>query len=70
MNTLSEILNFFSKYKAFSLWLIAFVLDQQYQILEVLMHVPAFYATILRGLGATALAYFTNKKLSSTKNIK
>ena len=67
MQKFKNTIDFLMRYKTFALWLIAFLLDQQYQILEVLLHIPSFWCTIIRGLGTVMLAYLTERKLKSTK---
>ena len=56
------------KYWAFLLWLVGFVLDSQYQIIEQ-FGIKPFWCNIIRGLGTVGLAYITNKGLKSTTNV-
>ena len=50
------------KYWPLITWLISFVLDTNFQIIES-MGFNAFQANIIRGLGALVLAFFTEKGL-------
>jgi len=54
-------------YWAFLIWLVSFILDSNYQILEKIF-VDPFWVNIIRGLGGVALAYFTGSKLKNTFN--
>lgn len=56
--------NFIKKYWVFIAWLLAFVLDNQYGILEHFIK-DVFWINVIKGLGAVILAYMTNNKLAS-----
>lgn len=56
-------INFFKKNWAIIGFLISFVMDSQYKILETLLNNNEFAINIVRGLGAFILAYFTKDKL-------
>lgn len=44
-------------------FLISFILDSQYKILETLLDNNDFWVNIIRGLGVFVVAYFTEKKM-------
>jgi len=54
-----------SKYWMYITFMISFIIDAQYGILEELIISP-FWVNVIKGLGASILAYKTNKGLSST----
>lgn len=53
------------KYWMYIAFVISFTIDAQYQILEELLISP-FWVNIIKGLGASILAYMTNKGLSNS----
>ena len=55
---------FLKKYSVIIGFIVSFILDTQYQILEKLITDP-FWLNIAKGLGAVVLAYFTGSKLST-----
>jgi len=57
-------MNFIKKYWVLISWVIAFFLDGKYGILEHFIK-DVFWINILKGLGALALAYNTEKNLAS-----
>ena len=56
--------NFLVKYWALLTWLLAFLLDSKYQLLEHLISSP-YWVNIAKAFGAIVLAYMTGKKLMS-----
>lgn len=52
------------KYWMYIAFVISFTIDAQYKILEELLINP-FWVNIIKGLGASLLAYMTNKGLSN-----
>lgn len=61
MNRLKQLV---IKYWMYITFIISFTIDAQYGILEELLISP-FWVNIIKGLGATLLAYKTNKGLSN-----
>lgn len=59
--------HFFKKYYVLIGFVLSFVLDAQYQILETLIK-DNFWLNIVKGIGAILLAYFTGEKLKNVKN--
>jgi hypothetical protein len=55
---------FLKKYSVIIGFIVSFILDAKYQILEKLITDP-FWLNIAKGLGAVILAYFTGSKLVS-----
>ena len=53
------------KYWMYIAFVISFTIDAQYKILEELLISP-FWVNIIKGLGASILAYMTNKGLSNS----
>lgn len=53
------------KYWMYIAFVISFTIDAQYKILEELLVNP-FWVNVIKGLGASLLAYMTNKGLSSS----
>lgn len=62
---MKNLLKLIRKYWAFIAFIISFVIDSRYGILEKLIGDP-FYVNIIKGLGAALLAYVTNRGLTST----
>ena len=54
------------KYWMYIAFVISFTIDAQYKILEELLINP-FWVNVIKGLGASLLAYMTNKGLSNAK---
>lgn len=55
---------FFKKYYVVIGFVLSFILDAQYGILEKLIS-DTFWLNIVKGLGALVLAYFTGNKLTT-----
>lgn len=60
-------LKFFKKYSVAIVFIISFVLDANYQILEHFITDP-FWLNVVKGFGALCLAWFTGNKLQQNKN--
>lgn len=56
---------FLKKYWVVISFVLSFILDAQYQILEHFI-TDLFWLNIVKGLGALVLAYFTGNKLANT----
>lgn len=62
-------ISFFKKNWAVIGFLISFILDSQYKILETLLDNNDFWVNIIRGLGVFVVAYFTEKKFGISPSI-
>lgn len=58
---------FLKKYSVTIVFLITFVLDAKYQILEHFITDP-FWLNVVKGFGALCLAWFTGNKLQQKPN--
>lgn len=56
--------NFLKNYSILIVFVLSFILDAQYQILEKFITDP-FWLNIAKGFGALVLAYLTNNKLKT-----